>query len=148
VRQEILSETGRYFILAKTRLNGREVQLVVMHPWPPSTRSGMVSRDQDLQAAGAWLAARRDTPTLLLGDLNVTPFAPTYADLLERSGLRDSQRGFGLQPSWPIHKLPLRIPIDHCLVSPHLTVLARRFGPEVGSDHFPVIVEVAFAAGP
>lgn len=67
-----------------------------------------------------------------------------FRRLLARSGLIDTLRGRGYQPTWPGHFVPLWIPLDHCLVSPDLTVLDRRVGPHVGSDHRPVIVDLAF----
>jgi endonuclease/exonuclease/phosphatase (EEP) superfamily protein YafD len=59
--------------------------------------------------------------------------------------LRDTRAGFGIQASWPTQIPPLGIPLDHCLVSPELVVLDRRLGPAVGSDHRPVILELARA---
>jgi len=62
--------------------------------------------------------------------------------------LPDSRAGRGIQPSWPA-SLPaaLRIPIDHCLVSPGIAVVGRQLGPQVGSHHLPVIVDLAVPAG-
>jgi endonuclease/exonuclease/phosphatase (EEP) superfamily protein YafD len=39
----------------------------------------------------------------------------------------------------------LRIPIDHCLVSPSVAIVDRRVGPPVGSDHLPVFVDFAIS---
>jgi endonuclease/exonuclease/phosphatase (EEP) superfamily protein YafD len=90
----------------------------------------------------AQAARERYGPTLVLGDLNVTPWSPHFRALLREGRLADSARGFGWQASWPAYSLPLRIAIDHCLVSAEFTVLRRRLGPHVGSDHLPVFVEV------
>jgi endonuclease/exonuclease/phosphatase (EEP) superfamily protein YafD len=79
----------------------------------------------------------------LLGDLNVTPWSPYFQELLAATGLRDSARGWGLQPSWPTMSLLLRVPIDHCLISPELHVTERTLGPDIGSDHFPLLVTLA-----
>ncbi|WP_421656253.1 hypothetical protein [Leptothermofonsia sp. ETS-13] len=51
-----------------------------------------------------------------------------------------------------IRKIPLAlfwliaIPIDHCLISPELTVTGIWTGPNVGSDHLPLITDLAIAA--
>jgi endonuclease/exonuclease/phosphatase (EEP) superfamily protein YafD len=37
----------------------------------------------------------------------------------------------------------LRIPIDHCLVSSELVVLEHTVGPDIGSDHYPLLVTLA-----
>ena len=79
---------------------------------------------------------------VLLGDLNCTVWSPYFGRLVRDSGLKDSSRGWGVQPSWPAGNWLLRIPIDHCLHSPEVRVVRRGIGPDVGSDHFPVIVEM------
>ncbi len=63
--------------------------------------------------------------------------------------LLDSRRGFGVQRSWPTSMKvsilgTMRIPIDHALVSRDVKVLDRRVGPFIGSDHFPIMVDIAF----
>jgi endonuclease/exonuclease/phosphatase (EEP) superfamily protein YafD len=37
----------------------------------------------------------------------------------------------------------LGVPLDHCLISNGLAVRARRLGPSIGSDHFPLVFDVA-----
>jgi endonuclease/exonuclease/phosphatase family metal-dependent hydrolase len=48
----------------------------------------------------------------------------------------------GLQWSWPVGLWPLALPIDHCLVSEKVEVVDRWMGPDVGSDHYPLVVDV------
>ena len=56
-------------------------------------------------------------------------------------GLINSQRGFGVQATWPVAGgFAPRIPLDHCLHSPDLATVDRRMGPAVGSDHLPLVV--------
>jgi hypothetical protein len=75
--------------------------------------------------------------------LNLTPWSFHFKVLLRVTGLHDSARGFGVQPSWPNNNPFLRIPLDHVLHSPDIVVLQRTIGPDVKSDHFPVIVDLA-----
>jgi endonuclease/exonuclease/phosphatase (EEP) superfamily protein YafD len=37
----------------------------------------------------------------------------------------------------------LRIPIDFCLVSEEITIRNKTIGTDIGSDHFPLIVDFA-----
>src|SRR5262249_10954958 len=99
-------------------------------------------RNREL-AALAQLASRTPAPLVLMGDLNTTSWSPYFQDLVRDSGLVDSRRGFGVCATWPALPMPARIPIDHCLVSPDITVLNRRVGPEVGSDHRGILIDLA-----
>lgn len=133
-------------------LAGRPLSLLSVHTLPPVSLRYAEVRDLQLAAAGRWAAARRGdgAAPVVIGDLNATPWSAPLRALIADAGLVDSQRGRGLQASWPTGgglQALLRIPIDHCLHDPALVTTARRLGPELGSDHRPVVVELAWAAG-
>lgn len=140
-RIESLSE-GCPTILATVERNGRSVTICGAHPYPPMSPGTAESRDRQLRKL-AELVAAEPGDRIVVGDFNSTSWSPAFADLAARTGLIDSRLGLGVQPTWPTF-LPglLRIPIDHCLVSPGIAVIDRRTGPDVGSDHLPVIVDV------
>ena len=122
------------------------IRLALLHPAVPST-SGLAARhERFLSLAGASIRAAKSG--IVLGDLNTTPWSAGYRELLEEAGLEDTREGYGLQTTWPSF-LPaaLRIPVDHVLVTPDLAAADRQVGPEVGSDHLPVWVELAARAG-
>lgn len=125
--------------LAVTLPCGR-LTLLCAHPPSPQTAEDFELRNEQLQAIGEWAAAQ-EGPLMILGDLNITSWSPYFGDLLEISGLADSRRGFGVQGTWPAAPLPLRIPIDHCLVSREIAVAERRVGPAVGSDHRAIVID-------
>ena len=87
------------------------------------------------------LISNQPDVVLVLGDLNMTFRSSLFQWFLRESGLRDSRRGFGWQATWPVAVPLLATPIDHGLVSHEINVLNRELGPNVGSDHFPVILE-------
>ena len=83
-------------------------------------------------------------PVVLVGDLNTTPWSQHFAQLLSEPRFRSVREGFGWLPTWPAMLPPfLRIPIDHCLVTSELDVLALDLGHNVGSDHLPLVVTLA-----
>lgn len=141
-------------IIAQFTLNRQPVTILVAHPASPIRPSHLQWLQQSFHA---WeIERKRLGPNLIIvGDLNTSPWSVEFKQLLQDTGLRDSQLGFGIQPSWPI-LLPqlgvkvypnwltmlLRVPIDHVLVSPNITVLSRQTGPFVGSDHLPVIIQL------
>jgi endonuclease/exonuclease/phosphatase (EEP) superfamily protein YafD len=121
-------------IVAHTNL-----RVIATHPLPPGGRDYSRWRNDQLEKLPDYVQS--PLPTLLLGDLNVTPWNYHFRRLLARTGLRDSAKGFGVQPTWPNFNPLLRIPIDHCLHSEDIVILDRRVGEDVSSDHFPVIVD-------
>jgi endonuclease/exonuclease/phosphatase (EEP) superfamily protein YafD len=119
--------------------------LMATHPLPPAGSDYSQARNEQLQELPEYIKAAH-FPVLLLGDLNVTVWSHHFQDLLTQTGLRDSGRGRGLQTSWPTNAIILRIPIDHCLHSPQIEILRREIGPDVGSDHFPLMVHFRLPA--
>jgi endonuclease/exonuclease/phosphatase (EEP) superfamily protein YafD len=73
------------------------------------------------------------------------PWSQPLRRLTSATGLRSVHDSYGLGGTWPTGIPLLRVPIDNCLVSEGLIALDRRLGPDVGSDHFPLIVDLALA---
>ena len=81
-----------------------------------------------------------------MGDMNCTDHSSHFSDFLRATGLHDSRVGFGRQASWPTMFPYYRIAIDHLFLDDDLAVVNRRLGPMVGSDHFPILIELAPAS--
>ncbi len=128
-------------LIASVAAGGAPLDIVATHPLPPYGREYSEMRNEQLERLAEAVDASR--PVVLLGDLNTTPWNHYFRRFVERSGLRNGARGHGLQFTWPSFFLPARIPIDHVLCSPSVTVLRLAIGPDVGSDHLPVVAEVA-----
>jgi len=115
------------------------------HPLAPTDDDRAALRDAQLGFAGQW-AADRTGAYLVAGDFNSTPWSWPFRRLLDLGELRNSQIGFGLQPSFSSQSnLLLRVPIDHLVHSEALEVTDRRLGPPLGSDHFPLLVDLQLA---
>ena len=129
-------------VQAEYNLNGRAFTLIGTHPLPPISGEYAQHRNAQLEAL-ATMARGSTGAVMLIGDLNVTSDTPTFRRLLGTSGLREARKGFGLHPTWPVGLLPMYITIDHCLVSRTIHVHDYRTRPDVGSDHYPVIVDIS-----
>lgn len=115
---------------------------VLTHPIPPMTAVNAASHRRQLEAVAARVASLPG-PVIVAGDFNTTPWSRSFARFLSATGLLDSRDGFGVHATYPVFGAwPMRIPIDHVLVSPSIGVLTRRVERDVGSDHFPIFVEL------
>ena len=131
---------GKQFIAASVKLNGKELQVVAAHLHNPIRTKGLKMRNQQLVALSEYVT-RLTTPVVVVGDLNTTMWSPYYQRFARQAGLRNARYGFGVLPTWPGF-MPL-IPIDHFLASPAIQVVNLRRGADVGSDHLPLIAELA-----
>lgn len=127
-------------IVATIIAAARPFTLIGAHLWPPVSIDLAEGRNRQLRALAAQVR-QSQTPSLVLGDLNLSPWSPWFSRLLADAGLRDSRRGHGIQPSWPAGWPLLWIPIDHVLFSDGIRIRHREIGPAIGSDHYPVIVD-------
>ncbi|MBN1257611.1 MAG: endonuclease/exonuclease/phosphatase family protein [Planctomycetes bacterium] len=121
--------------------NEKPVSLLLTHPLPPVTETGFNMRNQQLAAVSKHLASLKD-PKILIGDLNLTMWSSFYADFIRESGMQNARQGFGVIPTWPSWNPILRIPLDHCLVSPDIDVIQCKSDPDIGSDHLPLLVKL------
>jgi endonuclease/exonuclease/phosphatase (EEP) superfamily protein YafD len=128
-------------------VGGTAVSVIGAHANWPLGPTIAASRDRELTELAA-IARSARPPVLLLGDLNATAFSPVFARLLTASGLGDCAAGRGFNPTWPTLFPPLFMQIDHCLAGPGLAVRRLRTGPYVGSDHYPLEVEVTLSPPP
>lgn len=136
------------YIEVDVLVRGARLQVITLHP----ERPGAPPRTERRNAVLDWVAmhTRWREDAVVLGDLNVTLYSPAFADFVANAGLADSRQGFGRLPSW---NPPLELPghwldIDHILVRPGIAVLDRWVGPDIGSDHLPVLARVRVKRDP
>lgn len=139
-----LDASGHPALHVRTNVEGIRLSILALHPPTPVRWDKFSNRNLQFARAAPLIKADPE-PKLLIGDLNTTMWSPYFSDLVKGSGLRDARLGFGLQASWPMPlPAPLRIPIDHCLVSDDISIQGIRIGARTGSDHRPLIVDVNF----
>lgn len=115
-----------------------------IHSHKPTSASGAESQ----RVYFDWLAEKcraenaHGRPVVLMGDFNSAPWSTAFRQFIARTHLLDTSRGVLFGATWSVN-LPQRLMIDHAFVSPEWRVLERRVGPDVGSDHRPLIVDLA-----
>jgi len=131
------------WVHAGLTVNGRHLSVLSYHTWPPVSRERLETRDGDLDFLAKYVADAEDL-VLVAGDFNVTPWSPSYKKMIRASGLKNARRGFGVKPTWAAIPSPIALlPLDHVLLSPEIAVKSLRVGPRIGSDHRPLIVDLA-----
>jgi endonuclease/exonuclease/phosphatase (EEP) superfamily protein YafD len=141
-----ISESEVPSVVAEIDLPAGSITVVGTHAVPPASAENTRLRDQHLLQLPE-IVRGAISPVLLLGDLNATPWCSIFRNLLRESGLRDSSKGRGVQPTWPTFMPLCWIPIDHCLYGPGIHVTDKFVGPQVGSDHYPVVVDFTVGNG-
>lgn len=126
---------------AEFNTRNETINLIGLHTLPPATPRFTRTRDELLQ----WAAARAasETNVILVGDLNATTTSPAFRRLLSDGGFVDTRSGFGRHPTWPAALGAAGIGIDHVLLRGDMITVRRELGPDIGSDHLPVLVEIA-----
>ena len=111
--------------------------VLLTHPIPPVSQQAREVGDRQV---GRLIASLADTkgPLIVIGDLNAAQWDLRLEPLRE-AGLVDARLGHGLLPSWPVDRTILRIPIDHIFLPSGWASLECGRGPDIGSDHFPLI---------
>ncbi|MBA3858267.1 MAG: hypothetical protein C0507_15290 [Cyanobacteria bacterium PR.3.49] len=123
-------------VVARLKIRDRYIKVVFAHPIIPMRKIGF--RDAEFVQLAKDVNSANE-PAILAGDLNCTPWSYKFYELMRNANLKDSEKGFGYQPSWStFHWLPLFC-IDHLLTTREFSILKRYSGPYVGSDHLPVI---------
>lgn len=137
-----LVEGGRPSVEAQLALGaGGTVRMLVVHPPSALLPGDLGVHERELAAIGAW--ARAQGPrTAVCGDLNAAAWTRTLRRAMTDGRLRPLLPGGLFTGSWPAVPAPLRVAIDGCLVGRGLRGRAT-LGPRVGSDHLPVLVELA-----
>jgi endonuclease/exonuclease/phosphatase (EEP) superfamily protein YafD len=131
---------GPATVVARLRVSGKIVTVVVTHVHTPFAGSIHVRQLEALAAAARSQLGKR---VVVCGDFNTPPWTGPLRRFAADARLRDlygSRAWAGY--SWPTWGSFLRVPLDNCFVGKGVAVTDHHHGPNVGSDHRPLVVDV------
>jgi endonuclease/exonuclease/phosphatase (EEP) superfamily protein YafD len=120
--------------------------LVALHAALPLNDRNSTGRDAVIESVGH-IVRRRPGGVVVVGDFNATPWSLPMRRLMAAGRLHYGPGAFrGTYPSWVPDWAGL--PIDMVLAGGGWRVVGHRRGPRIGSDHWPVLAEVAASRKP
>lgn len=126
--------------MARLSIGQRRIDLMALHASVPTFPASRLARDAMFDDI-ARFARRTRHPLNVAGDFNATPWNRSMHRLVRESPLRHAP-GFW-RPTWTAYvPLWMGIPLDHVLAATECRVVDRRVGPDIGSDHRPVVATI------
>lgn len=112
---------------------------------PRNPKTAAIQRAEYDELA-TWFRASPPGHALAIGDFNASPWSGTVRRFLSEADLPTKQSGFGFSGTWPAGVLgPIGVPIDLAVHSAGLRVETET-GPDIGSDHYPILSRVFVVA--
>lgn len=140
--------TGRHAMRLVIESPAGPVVLYAVHPDTPRSVSQWHERNAYIERLAA---ALRDEPddamVVVAGDWNLPAYSPYFRQFFADTGYRFASPGFWL----PVTRFAPRLArwgyfgstIDHVAVSPNVRVTKWKRGRDIGSNHLPVIADLA-----
>ncbi|HKD32111.1 MAG TPA: endonuclease/exonuclease/phosphatase family protein [Gaiellaceae bacterium] len=135
-----LPADGPPSVIVRVRVAGEPVAVVATHVHTPFAGSIHVRQLQALAKARPAFGSH----AAVCGDFNTPPWSGPLRDFASDGGLRDLYGGSAWAGySWPTWSSLLRVPLDNCFVGKGIAVREHHDGPGDGSDHRPLVVDLA-----
>ena len=139
-----LIEEGIPSIHTRVKLPSGDIfHLYCLHPQPPVPSENPRSTERDAELLTIAKEAKACAlPAVVAGDLNDVAWSYTTELFMKVSGLLDPRRGRGFFNTFHAKYWFLRWPLDHIFCSKHFQLIHLKRLPPMGSDHFPILVEL------
>ena len=132
-------EGGLPFFIVDIEHERGPMRIVGVHaplPWDQQRRH------RNLRKAAIEIADH-ESPGVIIGDFNMTPYNDHFRKIFDTRDIRCSDRGLGVKPTWPDAPIDfLKIPIDHICINKGFKFAAYRTLDALGSDHNAIVADL------
>lgn len=134
-------------------IEGRHVNVVAVHPASPRSETRWTNRQgylKKLDEVVGKLQRSSDSETVVIGDWNLSPWSSHFGRFLESQNLHTAFPASIPQTTrfffdYRLHWI-LGAVVDHVALSEGLHFKDVDLGPDIGSDHLPLIADIALPA--
>jgi endonuclease/exonuclease/phosphatase (EEP) superfamily protein YafD len=146
---ELIDAGGKPFLRATVEVDGNRVRLYDVHPTSPGLGRHLADSWNREWRTITEIVEADTLPLILAGDFNMTQHHRWYREL-KSDGFANchEDRGRGNATTWPQMRKLRPIRLDHVFYSGEVVCLAVREGTGRGSDHKPVIADLAILPAP
>ncbi|WP_290789445.1 endonuclease/exonuclease/phosphatase family protein [Flavihumibacter sp. UBA7668] len=125
--------------------SGQPVKIWGLHPKPPVPGEDDRSTAKDKELMKVALRAEKEKlPVIVMGDLNDVAWSYVTNLFRKTSGLLDPRRGRGFYSTFSANYWFMRFPLDYIFSSADFGLIAMKRMPHVGSDHFPMFIQLQY----
>jgi len=144
----------REIVILKLDVDGRPVNLVAVHPSSPRSEVQWINRQtylKRLEAVIEELQSQAEAETIVIGDWNLSPWSVHFSRLFDRLNLHTAfADGFPQTTrfffDYSLHWI-LGAVVDHVAITSGLRFADVRLGPDIGSDHLPLMADIILPGG-
>ena len=129
------------FLQAKFNIDNHEFTVYSGHPKPSFNKKWNEDRYTYFKEIEK-IIARNTGSKIIMGDFNTVPWDSRFVKFLKTINMRSTLINHGYKVTWPSYFLPMGIPMDHILISNDLNYKDLTVGPDVGSDHYPISINL------
>ena len=140
----LVGDPGRA-LLAHARLGDRTVALIGVHARKPRHAADFELRSRQLAQIGQ-LVDSQNGPVVVAGDFNATAYSFSMHAFLKSTGLAPSGWRWPPLATWPSWLPYFGLQIDHVLTRGAIAVVHAEAGPDLGSNHRPLIADLRLGA--
>jgi endonuclease/exonuclease/phosphatase (EEP) superfamily protein YafD len=123
--------------------SGQEIEFCGVHPRPPMVASDTDKREAELLLVGKSVIKSKRA-SIVAGDLNDVGWSHTTKLFQKISGLLDPRLGRGFFNTYNVFIPFFRYPLDHIFYDPRFRLIQLKRLSPFGSDHYPILVELAY----